>query len=93
MLQSPAEVSCREHDHISQVRVSAVTYIDEVHVVNRTFRIDWTHHGKESRHCSQAPGESAHSTEPASSSEPGEPSEGNINSPQGTDPLCFLNAK
>lgn len=38
-------VSCSERDPISEVRVSAVTYIDAIHVVNRTFGVESTHHG------------------------------------------------
>lgn len=43
--QNLVRVSCSEHDQISEVRVSAVTYIDAVHVANRTIRIEQSHRG------------------------------------------------
>ncbi len=60
MPKNQVRVSCSERDQISEVRVSAVTYIDAVHVVHRTFQIDRTHHDK----CWAA---RAPSTEPSSS--------------------------
>lgn len=58
MHQNPVRVSCGEHDHISGAGVSAVTYIDTVHVVSRTFWVDWTRRGRD---CSLATTEPAHS--------------------------------